>query len=323
MRQPVLLPDAIDSTDGGALSDLIAECVREEQHRWVTAAEVARRTTSPSSSPQRGSQSRTAEALVMMVRREARAAASREMASLLKRLESRKEPSDVKELLQSESSGCQEPQQSKIDVPLESSPCKNVATEAAFVHGLEGKLSQHKRSLNGLKATVSQCQERWDAIWKQEAELRAEGDAEVQARIVERFETLEAQVGLLQESLSSVMNVQLDLGAEAQLRQDSDAHLQTFLRDFREHVVGEIEELSTGHRQVVSSLEGVRGLVAKVVALVELQSEQGAHCRVTGPDELAEVSFRQQEAFGLEAGPLRSQAERYQTPDLAIKRRTS
>jgi len=257
----------------------------------------------------------------MMVRREARAAASREMASLLKRLESHKEPS-VKELLQRDSSGCQEPQQSRLDV-VESSPSKNTATEP-FVHGLEGKLSQQKRSLQGLKATVAQCQDRWDAIWKQEAELRAEGDADVQARIAQRFETLEAQVSFLQESLSAVMNVQLELGTEARLRQESDAHLQTFLLDFRQHVVGEIDDLSAGHRQVTSSLEGVRGLVGKVVALVELQSEQGAHCRVTGPDELAEVSFSNSIDPGhrlgqaAHAGP---QAERYQTPDM--KRRTS
>jgi len=190
------------------------------------------------------------EALVTLVRREARLAAEDELATVL----------------------------------------QNIAPVAGSHKADEDRPEQNGSARLALRAIFSQQASRWDRVWKEQAELRAEGDQEVEARLSNRIVALEVQVAQVHASVSSLARLQLELGAEAKLRQEADIRLQGFLKDFREHVVGEIEDLWANHRKMTGSFESMRGLVTKVIALVELQGPPPRGCQAVGPDEL-EISF--------------------------------
>lgn len=115
--------------------------------------------------------------------------------------------------------------------------------------------------------------EYWERAWKHEAELRAEGDQEVESRILARLEPqfgqLEARMEQIEGSVKSLAKLQMDFGEEAKLRQDVDGRLQTFLRDFRHHIVGEIEDVWAKHQQLCAAVEGMRELMGQIVSMVQ------------------------------------------------------
>lgn len=158
----------------------------------------------------------------------------------------------------------------------------------------DAQLGEQQREIKGLQETISLQVSHWDRNWKMEAELRAEGDQEVEARLQghmearmeARLEALEQQLAQVSASVGSLARLQVELGSEAKVRQEADGRLQAFLKEFRGHIVGEIEEMRAKHQTVSNNVEGVRGLVGRVVELVEMRCPLPASARVAGPDEL-------------------------------------
>lgn len=159
-------------------------------------------------------------------------------------------------------------------------------------------MTEHRQVVADLRDTLVMHMEHWDQTWKGEAELRAEGDQEVENRLkacfVSKLEVTEAQLSQVSSSVGSLARLQVELGSEAKIRQDADGKLQSFLKDFRAHVVNEVEEMWTRHTQLSVGVEGIRSLMSQIVELVELRTGgpsitiEGALAspRIVGPDEL-------------------------------------
>merc|ERR1712039_193697 len=146
----------------------------------------------------------------------------------------------------------------------------------------------------GQEALTSQAS-LWDRTWKSEAELRAEGDQEVEARFAERFaarlDHVESQLAQVNASVGSLARLQVELGSEAKLRQDADGKLQAFLLEFRTHVVGEVEEIRTKQRQLTTCLDHAGSTLSRQHAAAVNSSEAACGStaanksgRVTSPD---------------------------------------
>lgn len=170
----------------------------------------------------------------------------------------------------------------------EDSDCISERLKAA-----EARISEHRQSLTSLREALTSQAGHWDQTWKGEAELRAEGDQEVEARFAERFgarlDNVETQVAQVNASVGSLARLQVELGSEAKLRQDADGRLQVFLMEFRAHVVAEVEEMRTRQRQMTDSLAAM-----EQIGVSRLATNGFTICpksgRVTSPDEL-EVTF--------------------------------
>jgi len=158
---------------------------------------------------------------------------------------------------------------------------------ADWLRGAEEQLAEHRQVLASLQEALASQALHWDGTWKSEAELRAEGDQEVEARLAQRWESrlgaVEVQVEQVQASVGSLARLQVELGAEAKLRQDADGRLQAFLRDFRGHIVSEVEELWTRQQGLSEGVESVRGLVTRALGLPADTSEgKGDECLASG-----------------------------------------
>merc|ERR1712096_98086 len=90
-------------------------------------------------------------------------------------------------------------------------------------------------------------------------------------RLVNRMADLEAQLVQVNASVGVLAQLQLELGAEAKLRQETDVRLQDVLKSLREQMVGEVEHLWEKHHELCSSYQVIREMVKKVVSLIELK----------------------------------------------------
>lgn len=176
--------------------------------------------------------------------------------------------------------------------------------DSSALHGVEAQLAEFQHALSRLQDGLCWYADQWDQTWKTEAELRAEGDQEVEkllSRAIEnQMDAAEQKISQVSTSLESLAGLQMKLGSEAKIRQEADGRLQMFLRDFRGHVVGEVEELWTRHRQLSAGVDLLRGLVGQVVELVEMRTSSQSEgqkdqqiplsARVNGSDELASLS---------------------------------
>lgn len=271
----------------GALADFLQECEAEEGRR-CEPEELGEGASLEAPS--------AAEALIALVRREVRTAVDQELAALREGRRQGQEHCESEALCServapstaASSCGSPSPHPQRFFEKLAAEML--TAQREVFTRTLEEASSERlreaeaqlealKSGLGRLDEGLSRQVEQWDSAWKSEAELRAEGDQEVEASTVAlvsgRLEALEAQLGQVSASVGSLARLQVELGAEAKLRQEADGRLQVFLRDFRGHVVSEIEEIWANHRQLGASVEGVRGLVSKVVELVELHGREG------------------------------------------------
>lgn len=251
-----------------ALLDLIEECERETVVRSSPPASLdllAGELPPPAKAAEGG---RVAvEALVALVRREVREAVAVELQQL-------RAPSS--------------PSSSSAAAAAVAPPGAAVAQESGEAALLDVVAAQ-RRAIASLQADLACHAEHWDRTWKEQAELRAEGDQEVEARLGrrlgDRVGVAEAQLAQVSASVGSLARLQVELGSEAKIRQEADGRLQMFLRDFREHVVGEVEELWAKHRQLSVGVEGMRTLLGQ-------QAEafgRPPSARVAGPDELADA----------------------------------
>lgn len=185
---------------------------------------------------------------------------------------------------------------------------KAAAAEAA------AEAATAREELEELRHALAGLREALDRTWKTEAELRAEGDQEVEARLAEqlggggggggqRLEGLEEKLAQVSSSVGSLARLQVELGSEAKLRQEADGRLQVFLKDFRAHVVGELEEMWAKHQQMTAGVEAVRSFVVQALSTAAAEASAAAPGDfvsprlITGPDEL-EVSFAGEMAWG-------------------------
>jgi len=204
-------------------------------------------------------------------------------------------------------SGCGDGAAATAAATAAAAEAKAAAAEAA------AEAATAREELEELRHALAGLREALDRTWKTEAELRAEGDQEVEARLAEqlgggrggeqRLEGLEETLAQVSSSVGSLARLQVELGSEAKLRQEADGRLQVFLKDFRAHVVGELEEMWAKHQQMTVGVEAVRSFVVQALSTAAAEASAAAPGDfvsprlITGPDEL-EVSFAGEMAWG-------------------------
>mmetsp|Transcript_3640 Transcript_3640/g.9263 ORF Transcript_3640/g.9263 Transcript_3640/m.9263 type:complete len:406 (-) Transcript_3640:146-1363(-) len=261
---------------------------------------------------------RDVEALVALVRHEVRAAITQEFAALMhshsplhhKSLsEAGSDEKNLSEraLASTAASSCAAASSfpnTDMQVQQSSSDAGKLGEDSAIVAsvewhgyagaGLEAQVMEQSRAIASLQDNLFWHADRWDCTWKSEAELRAEGDQEVEKRICgrleARLEAVESQLVQLTSSVGSIAHLQVELGTEAKIRQDADGKLQAFLRDFRAHVASEVEEMWSKNHQLSTSLEGVRSLMGQLVELVDLRCHYPLSARMARPEDLISVN---------------------------------
>lgn len=141
----------------------------------------------------------------------------------------------------------------------------------------ETQLAEHMQMLESLRETINAQMENLDRTWKEEAELRAEGDQEVEkcllGQMEARINTIEAHMSQVSSSVGSLARLQVELRSEAKLRQDADGHIQAFFKEFREHVVKEIQDVWTKYQEMNTNVDHIHRLIGKVVELVEIHGQ--------------------------------------------------
>jgi len=292
----------------GALLEFIQECEKEAALRqdhsstldgpWSCLHLEGGRDSIDGNSP--------VDALVSLVRREVRCAIEQEFITLRRSSLEMHSALGLGEVLINDDCPGGSTMRSEAEPSTSASSCAEMpiaphkealasALAKELLHDVEVQLAEQKHILAGLQEVLSRQALQWEMVWKEEAELRAEGDQQTQsqilARLGSRLDSLEAHVKQVTTSVGSLARLQVELGSEAKVRQEADGRLQIFLKDLRGHFVSEVEDLRDKHQKLDATVEGVRGLVSGMVDFLDLRNHPCEHggC-VTGPDEL-EASF--------------------------------
>eukprot|EP00927_Polykrikos_kofoidii_P068200 TRINITY_DN63568_c0_g1_i1.p1 TRINITY_DN63568_c0_g1~~TRINITY_DN63568_c0_g1_i1.p1 ORF type:complete len:403 (+),score=76.20 TRINITY_DN63568_c0_g1_i1:80-1288(+) len=279
----------VESTKGKLAfwEDLIEDCEREEESReCIDTAPVESASVKDGDSERDTTTSPAVEALVALVRREVRAAVDLELASLMRgqlfrrqdHSTSARQNDHVGGNSGSEKAAASTAASSCAGVPAPGASSCMTATDVSYqdLGGLSAcagaglpLVEEHRRAIISLHEDLAWHVDNWDRVWKGEAELRAEGDQEVERRMCRSLEsniqTISSEVQQVNASVVSLARLQAELSNETRSRQEADVKLQAFLREFRDQIIGEIEEMRTRHCQLSNIVEGVRGMVSQTL----------------------------------------------------------
>lgn len=130
-----------------------------------------------------------------------------------------------------------------------------------------------------LQAGLERYAERWEQAWKEEAELRVNGDQEVLQSfqvVSQRLEvTTRAYDQRAQEFEKLLQKVDSEAGSETQLRQETDNWLLMRLTDLQKELRMESDVRNSADSQLQTGLEQIRSLVAQAISVGRLSRAEG------------------------------------------------